>query len=81
MQSAKKPGLLVSLIPVLVLVFLLVVNVIIFKDDATGGANQIALLTAAFITSLIGIFHLKISFKYIEEKIAGNTNLFNYGKR
>lgn len=69
MQRAKKPGLLVSLIPVLVLILLLVVNVIIFKDDATGGANQIALLTAAFITSLIGIFHLKISFEFIEEKI------------
>jgi len=69
MQSAKKPGLMVSLIPVIILIFLLVINVIIFKDDATGGANQIALLTTAFITALIGIFHLKVTYDHIEKRI------------
>ncbi len=69
MHRAKKPGLIVSLIPLTVLIFLLVLNVIIFKDDATGGANQIALLTTAFITALIGIFHLKVPYHFIEERI------------
>ncbi len=69
MHKAKQPRLLVALIPVLFLIFLLIVNVIIFKDDATGGANQIALLTSAFVTGLIGIFHLKVTYQHIEERI------------
>ncbi|WP_372655838.1 Na+/H+ antiporter NhaC family protein, partial [Halobacteriovorax sp.] len=69
MRRAKKPGLIVSLIPLTILIFLLVLNVIIFKDDATGGANQIALLTTSFVTALIGIFHLKVSYHFIEERI------------
>ncbi|PIK14651.1 Na+/H+ antiporter NhaC [Halobacteriovorax sp. JY17] len=69
MHKAKQPKLLVALIPVLFLIFLLIVNVIIFKDDATGGANQIALLTSAFVTGLIGIFYLKVTYQHIEERI------------
>ncbi|OUR98887.1 Na+/H+ antiporter NhaC [Halobacteriovorax marinus] len=75
MHRAKKPGLLVSLVPVIFLVFLLIQNVIIFKDDATGGANQIALLAAAFVTGIIGVFFLKVKYHHIEEKIVSSINM------
>jgi NhaC family Na+:H+ antiporter len=75
MHRAKKPGLIVSLIPVIFLVTLLVVNVLIFKDDATGGANQIALLVAAFVTGSIGIFYLKVPYHHIETKIVSSINM------
>lgn len=75
MHRAKKPGLITSLIPVVFLVVLLVVNVMIFKDDATGGANQIALLVAAFVTGSIGIFYLKVPYHHIETKIVSSINM------
>jgi len=68
----KKPSLLVSLLPIVLLVFLLVVNVIIFKDDATGGANQTALLITAFAAGLLGVYGLKTPFKKIEEGIVSS---------
>ncbi|EQC49736.1 Na+/H+ antiporter NhaC [Bacteriovorax sp. DB6_IX] len=68
----KKPGLLISLIPIVLLVFLLIVNVVIFKDDATGGANQTALLITAFFAGLIGVYGLKTPFKKIEEGIVSS---------
>ena len=68
----KKPSLLVSLIPICLLVFLLIVNVIIFKDDATGGANQTALLLSAFAAGLIGVYGLKVKFKTIEDGIVNS---------
>lgn len=75
MHRAKKPGLITSLVPVLFLISLLVFNVIIFKDDATGGANQIALLVSAFVTGVIGIFHLKVPYHHIETKIVSSINM------
>ena len=75
MHRAKKPGLITSLIPVVFLVILLVVNVMIFKDDATGGANQIALLVAAFVTGSIGIFYLKVPYHHIETKIVSSITM------
>ncbi|WP_127717781.1 Na+/H+ antiporter NhaC [Halobacteriovorax sp. HLS] len=75
MHRAKKPGLILSLVPVFFLVFLLIINVLIFKDDATGGANQVALLFAAFVTGLIGIFKLKVPYHHIETKISSSINM------
>jgi len=43
-----------AIVPVVVLVFLLIVNVILYKDDATYGPNQIALIVAAMVAGLIG---------------------------
>ncbi len=68
-QNMKKPSLFLSLIPVILLVSLLIVNVIIFKDDATSGANQTALLLSALVAGLIGHFIQGVSFKQIEEGI------------
>lgn len=70
----KKPNLFLSLLPVILLVFLLIVNIIIFKDDATGGANQTALLLSAFVAALIGVFHLKLDFSVIEKGIVDSIS-------
>ena len=54
MQTIKNPSLFQSLIPILVLIGMLVVNVIIvYGDNALGGANQLALLCAAAVAAII----------------------------
>jgi NhaC family Na+:H+ antiporter len=56
MESHKKPTLFQALIPIMVLVFLLIINVrFIFGDDSLSGANQMSLLIAAGIAGIIGI--------------------------
>lgn len=71
----KKPGLLVSLVPIVFLIGALLMNIIIFKDNALGGANQIALLMAAVVGGLIGIFHLKLTYKDVERKVIHSIGL------
>lgn len=68
-RHMKKPSLALSLFPVLLLVFLLIVNVIIFKDDASYGPNQVALLVTGFVCGIIGYFKLGVKFVQIEEGI------------
>jgi len=62
----KQPGLLVAFVPIVLLISLMVLNIIIFKDDAMGGPNQLALLLSAMAAAFIGIFHLKIKYKKLE---------------
>lgn len=49
----KSPSLLQALIPIIFLIVLLSINVYLFGDDATYGANQIALLLAAAVGAVI----------------------------
>lgn len=65
----KKPSLLISFIPVITLITLLCFNIIIFKDDSSYGANQIALFVAALVAGLIGVFHLGLKYSEIEKKV------------
>lgn len=67
-MNHKRPSLFLSSIPVIVLVTLLASNVWLFKDDASYGANQIALLIASIIAVVIGKFKLNIEYKYMEKK-------------
>lgn len=60
------PSLLISLVPLLVLVGILVLNVAVFGDGATGGPNQLALLSAAVVSAVIGRALLKIPYASIE---------------
>jgi NhaC family Na+:H+ antiporter len=58
MSTIKKPSLLQSFLPILVLVGLLVVNVlIVYGDDALGGSNQLALLFSGSVAALIAIYN------------------------
>ena len=68
----KKPGLLLSLVPVVTLIILLVIGVVIFGDELTGGPSQLALFGAAVVTALIGLYYLKIPWHVFEEKAGEN---------
>ena len=68
----KKPGLLLSLVPVLTLIALLVTGVSIFGDELTSGPSQLALFGAAVVTALIGMFVLKIPWSHFEETVGNN---------
>ena len=54
MQQTKPISLLKSFSPILVLIPLLAANVFFFGDNSLGGANQLALLLAAAVATLIG---------------------------
>jgi Na+:H+ antiporter, NhaC family len=59
----KTPSLLQAIIPIIFLIVLLSINVYLFSDDATYGANQIALLLSAGVGALIAA---KLGFKWQE---------------
>jgi Na+:H+ antiporter, NhaC family len=66
----KKPvSLGYSLIPLAMLVLLMIVNVIVFKDNATGGPNQLALVISACLAVFIGKVKLQIPYKIMETGI------------
>ena len=65
----KTPGLLLSISPVIFLLLQLITNIIVFKDNATSGPNQIALLLSAIYSILIGVFVLKQDYKTVEAKV------------
>jgi len=54
-HSKKEAHFLLALVPIIILVGLLALNVVIYKDDATYGPNQIALLVATAIATVIGL--------------------------
>ncbi len=52
-KKSKRPTLFEALIPIIFLILLLSINVFIYKDDSLGGSNQMVLLLAASIASII----------------------------
>lgn len=73
----KKPGLLLSLFPVLFLVFMIIIGVRVFGDDLTAGPSQISLIITSAIVIFISIIYLKVPWKHIEKGI--NEQLYNTG--
>ena len=67
-ERTKEPSLVLSLIPIVLLIGQLSLNVFIFKDDATYGSNQIALLFAATVGAVIA-FRIGFSWKSILDGI------------
>ncbi len=57
----RKPTLFYSLVPILILIFLLFINVQFFGEDASYGPNQMALIFAAAIAGVMSI-SLKYTF-------------------
>ncbi len=68
----KKPGLLLSIATLLVLMALLALSVIFFGDEATSGPIQIALLLSTLLTAAIAILFLKVPWTKVEEDITDN---------
>jgi NhaC family Na+:H+ antiporter len=52
-RDATHPSLLVSIVPLIFLIFQLAVNVALFSDDATYGPNQVALILSAALAGFI----------------------------
>lgn len=74
MEKKKKPGLILSLVPVVILITILAVGVIIFGEDVTSGPSQIALVTAAIITCLIGMLFLKVPWEHFSDAMGDNMS-------
>jgi len=71
-KNKKELPLLLALLPILLLMALLSYNVlVIYKDDATSGANQFALLLVGFIAALIGLRY-KVTFNDMLESVYKN---------
>ena len=72
-QDFREPTFLLSIIPVLVLVALLFATIRTFGSDALSGGNQIILLAAAAVSSLIAMLYCKMKWSDIEHSIAKNV--------
>ena len=55
-MMTRKPSLFISLIPIILLIFLLGTNVWLFGDNTLSGSNQLTLLFSAAIAALLGTF-------------------------
>ncbi|HCT93822.1 MAG: sodium:proton antiporter [Bacteroidetes bacterium GWE2_39_28] len=65
----KKPGIIISLIPVIILIAIIFTGVRLFGEDVTAGPSQIALLFTSVLTAIIAIYHLKIPWEKLEAGI------------
>ncbi|MEM6838108.1 MAG: Na+/H+ antiporter NhaC [Cyanobacteria bacterium P01_C01_bin.120] len=74
-SSQQEPSVLLCLIPIGALIALMVFNVILFKDNATFGPNQIALILSALLAGLVGTFVLKISYRSLEEQVIKSISM------
>ena len=70
-EKSLKISLVQALLPLVVLIGLLIVNVRIFGDEATSGANQFALIMGGIVAGIIG---LRLGFSYDEmlERVSVN---------
>lgn len=68
MNEMQKPSLIVAIIPVIFLVIFLTINVLIFGDATLEGSNQVILLLAAALTSLLA-FKYRIKWNDIIDSI------------
>lgn len=71
-QEQKEPSVKISLIPIVFLIGIMVVNVIVFKDNATFGPNQFALILTAILAAGIGVFHLKMPYAKLEKTVVSS---------
>ena len=72
MNNKPLPSPLLSLVPLLVLVFMLAVAIHLFGSDALAGGSQVCLLTASAICVLIGMAGFKRKWKDFEDAITRN---------
>ncbi len=72
---SKRPSILISLIPIVFLIVVMTLNVMVFKDDATYGPNQFALIFSALLAGLLGVFRLKTSYQDIEDAMVSSIGM------
>ncbi|MEO1182925.1 MAG: Na+/H+ antiporter NhaC family protein, partial [Cyanobacteria bacterium J06636_28] len=74
-SEQREPSILLCLVPIGVLIALMVFNVVLFKDNATFGPNQIALSLSALLAGLIGVFALKIPYQSLEGQVIKSISM------
>ncbi|MCL6416533.1 Na+/H+ antiporter NhaC [Aestuariirhabdus sp. Z084] len=74
-ENTPRPNLIVSLFPLLFLIVMMVINVVIYKDDSTFGPNQYALLLSSIFAACIGIFALKLPYKTLEDAMINSISM------
>lgn len=67
MTIKKEPTLWEAFVPILVLIFLLSTNVVLFASDATSGPNQIAMILAAGVA---GIISFRLGYSWVEIEVS-----------
>lgn len=72
-SSRPRPTLFQAILPILILVSLLGLNVYVYGEDSSYGANQIALLLAAGVAAVIG-FRLKITWREMRKGIVDSIS-------
>ncbi|MCB9092267.1 MAG: Na+/H+ antiporter NhaC [Halobacteriovoraceae bacterium] len=65
-KSESEISIFEAILPVIVLVVLLIVNVKIYKDNATAGPNQMALFLSGFVAMLMGKLLRKLNYYDLE---------------
>ncbi len=73
--SPKRPSILISLIPIAFLILAMTFNVMVFKDNATYGPNQFALIFSALLAGLLGVFQLKTPYQKIEDAMVSSIGM------
>ena len=73
----KKPGIYLSLAPIILLIVMIILGVKVFGEDLTSGPSQISLIITSAIVIFISMLYLKIPWSQIEEGI--NQQLHNTG--
>ncbi|MFT5183687.1 MAG: NhaC family Na+:H+ antiporter, partial [Flavobacteriales bacterium] len=68
MSKTTQPSILQALVPILFLVLLLGINVVYFGEDSSYGPNQVALLLAAGVATIVGLSN-KVSWDTIFDGI------------
>lgn len=72
--STREPSIVESLVPVGVLIVLLAGSVVLFGDGSSGGPNQIALIMAAAVGSVMGL-RLGFTWQALETGIVHGISL------
>ena len=73
-RDLRAPSLLQAIIPVLFLIGLLAASVYLYGPDSSYGANQIALLLAAGLAAIIGVYN-RITWDEIQEGIVNGISI------
>ena len=68
-QAQKRPSVLLSVIPIVVLVALLSVTISVFGSDALNGGSQVVLLATTAVATSLAMFFCGTSWKEIETAI------------
>ncbi len=74
-STPRRPSVALSLIPIVFLIVAMTINVMVFKDNATYGPNQLALISAALLAGILGVVRLKTPYQAIEDAAVSSIGM------